>query len=126
LKVHKLNTSAYHPEGNGALERTHNVIVEYLRCTNWDQFLPFACFVYNTTPHTMTKFMSYEILFGRKANLPGQLYQKSVVYNYDDIISDIKNKLQTCQELARANLIVTKQRWVAQQVTKINMPILKT
>jgi hypothetical protein len=72
----------------------------------------------------MTKFTPYEVLFGRKASIPGQLQQKSVMYNYDDIICDIKSKLQICQELARANLMQTKQHRVARQVTKINMPIL--
>ena len=32
LKVHKLNTAAYRPESNGALERTHKTMTEYLRC----------------------------------------------------------------------------------------------
>ena len=56
LKVHKINTSAYRPESNGALERTHKTMIEYLRCfcnprgTDWNKWLPFACFVYNTTP----------------------------------------------------------------------------
>ena len=31
LKIGKLNTSAYHPESNGALERTRKTMVEYLR-----------------------------------------------------------------------------------------------
>jgi len=128
LKVHKLNTSAYRPESNGALERAHKTMIEYLRCfcnprgSNWDQFLPFACFVYNTTPHTMTKFTPYEVLFGRRARIPGQLQRKSVTYNYDDIVCDIKNKLQTCHEIARENLMQTKQHRVAQQAVKINMP----
>jgi len=79
LKIHKLNTSAYHPESNSALERTHKTMAEYLRCfcnsrnNDWDKLLPSACFVYNTTPHTMTKYTPYEIVFGRKVNLPGQL-----------------------------------------------------
>ena len=32
LKVHKLNTTAHHPESDGALERTHKTMTEYLRC----------------------------------------------------------------------------------------------
>jgi len=32
LKILKLNTTAYHPESNGALERTHKTLTEYLRC----------------------------------------------------------------------------------------------
>ena len=77
LRIHKLNTSAYHLESNGALERAHKTMMEYLHCfcypkgTDWRKWLPFACFVYNTTPHTLTKFTPHKILFGRKANVPG-------------------------------------------------------
>jgi hypothetical protein len=49
----------------------------------------------------------------------------SVVYNYDDIICDMKSKLQTCHELAGKNLIRTKQCRVAQQATKVKMPVFK-
>jgi hypothetical protein len=38
----------------------------------------------------MTKFTPYAVLFGRKAHLPGHLYQKFVIHNYDDINSHIK------------------------------------
>jgi hypothetical protein len=39
----------------------------------------------------MTKYTPYEILFGRKANIPGTLQQIPVpVYNYDDLVYDIK------------------------------------
>jgi hypothetical protein len=47
------------------------------------------------------------------------------VYNYDDIVCDIKNKLQICHEVARANLMQTKQHRVAQQAKKTNMPLFK-
>jgi hypothetical protein len=79
LRVHKLNTSPYRPESNGSLEKTNKTMVEYLRCfcdprgSDWNKWLPFARFVYNTTPHTMTKYTPLEILFGRKGNVPGQL-----------------------------------------------------
>jgi len=130
LKIHKLNTTAYHPESKGALERTHKTMTEYLRCfcdsrnNDWDKWLPFVCFVYNTTSHTMTKCTLYEIVFGRKDNLPGQLQQKTApLYNYDDTVHDAKRKLQMCHEKARANLMKSKQRRVDQQASKVNMPI---
>jgi transposase InsO family protein len=129
MKVHKLNTSAYHPESNGALERTHRSMIEYIRCfcnprgTDWDKWLPFACFVYNTTPHTMTKYTPYEVLFGRKANLPGKLQQNpTAVYNYDDIVQDIKRKLQECHKVARTNLLQTKQQRVHNKLAKLIYP----
>jgi transposase InsO family protein len=69
LKIKKIKTTAYHPQSNGALERTHRVLVEYLRCyiyedqTNWDKWLPYAIFVFNTTPHTATGFTPHELMF---------------------------------------------------------------
>jgi len=63
-------------------------------------------------------------VFGRKANLPGQLQQRTApLYNYDDMVHDVKQKLQMCHELERANLMKSKQRRVAQQASKVNIPI---
>jgi len=57
-------------------------------------------------------------------NLSGQLQQRTApLYNYDDIVHEVKQKLQTCQEIARANLMQSKQCRVAQQASKVNMPI---
>jgi hypothetical protein len=56
LKIKKIKTTAYHPETNDALEITHRVLVEYLRCfiledqTNWDKWISYATFVFNMTP----------------------------------------------------------------------------
>jgi hypothetical protein len=42
LRIKSIKTSAYRPQTNGILERTHRVLVEYLRCyildnqTDWD------------------------------------------------------------------------------------------
>ena len=63
LKIKKIKCTAYHPQTNGALERTHRVLVEYLRCfiledqCNWDKWVSYATFVFNTTPHTPTAFI---------------------------------------------------------------------
>jgi hypothetical protein len=49
----------------------------------------------------MTNYTPYGVLFGRKANIPGQLQQTTPpVYNYYDIVQDVKQKLQTCHEIA--------------------------
>ncbi|PNF37360.1 hypothetical protein B7P43_G17830 [Cryptotermes secundus] len=115
FKIDKICTTAYHPESNGALERTHKTLTNYLRCfcdtklNNWDEWLPFACFAYNTTPHSVTKFTPYEVLFGRIANIPGKLQRKTEPYNFEDIVMDIKQKMQSCQQMAREKLIKFKE-----------------
>jgi hypothetical protein len=99
-----------------SLERTHETLVNYLRCfcdtksNDWDTWLPFGCFTYNTTPHSVTKYTPYEVIFGRIANIPGKLqrYPKSL-YNFDDVVLEIKHRLQTCQQLAKERLIKFKE-----------------
>ena len=112
FKIEKINTTAYHPESNGALERTHKTLVTYLRCfvdlklNNWDEWIPYACFMYNTTPHSVTKFSPYTLLFGRKCNLPGILQKTpQPLYNYDDLVKSIKLKMQSCHAKAKENLM---------------------
>jgi len=45
LRVKRIKTSFCHPASNGALERSHRVLIEYLRCyilenkTDWDQWI---------------------------------------------------------------------------------------
>jgi hypothetical protein len=116
FKIEKIHTTAYHPESNGALERTHKTLANYLRCfcdkklNTWDEFLPFACFTYNTTPHSVTRFTPYEVLFGRVANIPGKLQRKpQPLYNFDDIVLEIKHKMQSCQQLAKERLVKFKE-----------------
>ncbi|PNF31840.1 hypothetical protein B7P43_G08901 [Cryptotermes secundus] len=116
FRIEKLNTVAYHPESNGALERSHKTLITYLRSyvdskpSNWNQWLHFACFMFNTTPHSITQYSPYELLFGRKCNLPGELEQKiQPLYNYDDIVKVIRHRLQESHHIAQRNLMKFKE-----------------
>jgi len=56
LRIKKIQNTAFHPQSNGSLERSHRVLTEYLRhyvCedqTNWDEWVPYA--VYTIPPCT--------------------------------------------------------------------------
>lgn len=131
LKIKKLKTTAYHPQSNGALERTHRVLVEYLRCfilddqTNWDKWISYATFVFNTTPHTATGFTPHELMFGRKPNIPGVLQKEppDVQYSYDNYVKELKSRLQSSYELAKGNLIAKKERSKEYHDKNINVPL---
>ena len=109
LRVKRIKTSSYRPQTNGALERTHRVLVEYLRCyilenqTDWDNLIPYATFVFNTTPHSNTGFTPHE-LFGRKPNIPGVLQKETleIGYNYERYV----------QELTVPIAVVLRGSWV--------------
>lgn len=62
FKIEKIKTTAYHPQSNGALEKSHRTLTEYLRHytnerkQNWDENIPYSMFVYNRSIHSTTGF----------------------------------------------------------------------
>jgi hypothetical protein len=58
----------------------------------------------------VTKYTPYEVLYGRIANIPGNLQRSpQPVYNFEDIVIEIKHKMQNCQQLARERLVKFKE-----------------
>lgn len=111
LKINKIQTTAYHPESNGALERSHRTLTEYLRHyinkdqTNWDEWIPFAMFTYNTTPHTATGYTPFELIYGRQAELPTALTKPpKPTYNYDDYALEMRERIRATNQQAREHL----------------------
>ncbi|KAK7789367.1 hypothetical protein R5R35_001223 [Gryllus longicercus] len=72
LRIKHLHTTAYHPQTNGALERSRRTLKEYLRhyvnedFNDWDRWIPFAATVCNSFPHTASKFEPCELVYGRR------------------------------------------------------------
>ena len=94
------------------------MLAEYLRhCvkeeqTNWDQWVPFASYVYNTTEHAATGFTPYELLFGHPSILPSALNgppppSRSIITM---TVSELRNRMQTSHQQAYQNLIKSKNR----------------
>ena len=117
FKIKQLHTTAYHPQSNGALERSHATLGDYLRHyvnnkqTDWDDWIDFAMFTYNTTPHSSSKFTPHELIFGEKPILPSAITQNpEFKYTYDDFIDNLKLKLNYSRQIARDNLIENKQK----------------
>lgn len=110
LRFHHITTSGYRPQSNGALERSHHVLVEYLKVyTNeiqdWDELLPFAMLSYNTTVHSATKFTPFELIFGKTARMPSNISdQEANTETYGDYMVNFVNKLDQIQEIAFNNL----------------------
>jgi len=112
-----VQTTAFRPESNGSLERSHRVLAEYLRHyvsedqTDWDEWVPYAAYVYNTTVHTTTTFTPFELVYGFKSEVPSALREvPTVQYNYDDYVTELKGRLQSSHEVARQKLLTSKER----------------
>jgi hypothetical protein len=117
LKIKKLQTTPFHPESNGGLERSHRILKEYLRHYieedqgNWDVWVPYAVYVYNTSIHTSTGYTPFELVYGFKSNMPSALQENpSAQYNYDSFLVELKSRLQTAHSIARDRLIGHKEK----------------
>ena len=75
FEVHKVRISPYHPQSDGALERWHACLKGMLKRSQvdlklWDRQLKYLLFAYRDTPHCVTGFSPFSLLFGRDVNGP--------------------------------------------------------
>lgn len=117
FNIQHLKTTAYHPQSNGSIERSHHVLMEYLRTQvdkedNWNEYIELAIFSYNTNVHEGTKYSPFELVFGRIARLPSAHtpIEENLEITYYDYLTNLFNKLYDIQTDARRNLIQSKER----------------
>ena len=64
LDIKQIFSAPYHHETLGSIERNHRVLNEFLlhfcKDDEWDFWIPYFTFAYNTTPHIDTGYSPYE------------------------------------------------------------------
>ncbi len=75
LGVDRMNTTAYHPQTNGCVERMHRTLEGMLTKAHqmgldWAAQLPFALFALRQTPNRDTGLSPFELVFGRDVRTP--------------------------------------------------------
>lgn len=134
LNIEKSNSTAYHPQTIGGLERNHRVLNAFIRSAlekslfNWDRWLPYYCFAYNTTPNSVTNYTPFELMFGRVAGFRNSktFTDISPLYNFDSYAQEMRYRLQTAYERTKALIEVDKTKRVTRDVTtKLNPIVLR-
>lgn len=124
FKIKQLKSTAFHPQSLGSLERSHHTLIEYLKyyvkSTDWDTYLKYAMFSYNTSTHEGTGFTPHELIFGTIAKIPSEFEEERVKPTYNMLFDDILNKLTDTQALAAARLKIAKERSKKQYDKKLN------
>ncbi|XP_070167365.1 uncharacterized protein [Polyergus mexicanus] len=84
---------------------TEKELLAIVWATDWDEWIPFAMFTYNTTPHTATRYTSFELVYGHQADLPTSLMRPpKPTYNYDDYAQELKERLWATNQLAKEHV----------------------
>jgi transposase InsO family protein len=77
LNIQHIETTAYHPQSNGMVERTHRQLKDALRARlagpRWPEHLPWVLFGLRAAPKEDSGLSSAELVFGMPLTLPGQL-----------------------------------------------------
>jgi hypothetical protein len=83
FNIYKSFTSAYHPQCNGAVERTNQSLVAKLaklvkgRWEDWDEYLDLTLYAYRISPRKASKISPFELLYGRKPLPMGEIGEPS-------------------------------------------------
>ena len=112
LRIDKIHTTPYHPEGNGLVERVNGTLIKMVAMyvsenqTNWDSVLPGVLFGYRTSKHKSTKETPFQLLYGRRARLPNDVTTwtpPNINVEESQQTKTIVKSIQIAQEIARDN-----------------------
>ncbi len=75
LGIKQLNTTPYHPQSNGCVERFHGTLIPMLRKLDhqgleWDDQLKFALFAVRSTPNRSTGYSPFQVIYGKNLRSP--------------------------------------------------------
>uniref|UniRef100_A0A3B5R704 Integrase catalytic domain-containing protein n=1 Tax=Xiphophorus maculatus TaxID=8083 RepID=A0A3B5R704_XIPMA len=82
LGIKGINTTPYHPQSDGLVERFNQTLKNMLRKfvtetgTEWDKWLPYMLFAYREVPQASTGFSPFELLYGRQVRGPLDLLKE--------------------------------------------------
>lgn len=130
LGVTKLNTTAYHPQCDGMVERLNRTLKTMLRKTcakfgrQWDRFLPGVLWAYRNTPHESTKEKPSFLLFSLDLKSPTEASllppQPMEAVDLSDYREELVLSLATARELAVQSIRAAQDRYKKQYDKRAN------
>ena len=112
LRINKIHTTAFHPEGNGTVERLNGTLIKMLAIfieknqKNWVDLLPAILFSYRTGIHRAINMTPFEAIYGRRVLMPQKIEQYAMPKLKQEAEEQVKHyigKIKLVQEKAREN-----------------------
>ena len=93
--MEKSRTTAYHPQGDGTVERFNRSLLQLLQSyvesqNDWEHYLPLVLYAYRTTTHSSTRAHPFMLMFGRSQVLP-QLTQANTLMLHHTLVTSPPN-----------------------------------
>ena len=117
LQVKKLCTLPYHPQSNGAVERTHQTLMRMIGKLDpnpkhrWPDHIGSICHAYNTTRSQVTGYSPHFLMFGHRPHLPIDLLfstvQRAAVKGVDSYVTTLYDHL--CLAIGKARATAEKE-----------------
>ncbi len=120
MGIHKVNTTAYHPQTDGLVERFNRTLLDMLAKSvekngrDWDARLPYVMFAYRASLQESTQESLFFLLYGRDPRLPMEAalsspLQRSYV-EIDDYKFEVVMGLTDAWKMARDNVEKAQRR----------------
>lgn len=98
FRINSFKTTAYRPQSNGSVERSHHVIWEYLKVyvknNDWDEYLRLRILriAYTKVP----RYIPYELVFGRlvKLSTADPSSDDLTTESYTEYLKSVFNKIK--------------------------------
>ena len=106
----QIYTTAYRPQVNGACERINGTLVSMLTHytsslqKDWDVYLNYAVFAYNTARQESTGYSPFELVFARQARLPVEAALPPIDSDVKQRVSEIIETVEKARQAAVAGI----------------------
>jgi hypothetical protein len=134
LNIKKSRTTAYHPQGNGLVERFNRTLISMLGTLkpteklDWKKYLPSLVFAYNCMRHDTTGYSPYYLMFNRQPRLPIDIILGVDIppenKPYPTYVSEMKERMQCTYNIANKNIDSAQKQQKKQHDKKVRSSTL--
>ena len=106
--IQKSRTTAYHPQGDGMVERLNRSLLQLLRVyvdkepANWERYLPLILYAYRTAVHSSTGVSPFVLMLGRQPR--STQFEPQLAFDPTSYKGHMQDKLAELQDLVETNL----------------------
>eukprot|EP00731_Ephydatia_muelleri_P005310 Em0002g1486a len=111
--IKKSHTTAYHPEGDGMVERLNRSLLQLLRTyaqrqDDWEKHLSLVLYAYRTATHSSTGTSPFQLMYGRQPK--SSTFSSFTGYDAMQYQETLQAKLAELQDLVEAHIVESAKR----------------